>query len=228
MNPSQHTPMTLRFAINLGNSALAYKIGQEKLGGISVALAERVALRIGREAEFCAYESAAGVVGDADANKWDVAFLAVDPLRQDILRFTEPFLTLDATIMVPENSRIKSVEQIDHSGNVINVEKGAVYDLFLTRHLKHATLQRYSTSQESVDMFVFGQGDMVAGLRQELPQRVAENKRFRVLPDSFAKVSHAICVSKEKIFLFNDIENIMNEWLQHDVVRSLIQEYVTA
>lgn len=159
---SHNKPSRLRFAINLGNAALAHLGETGKPAGITVELSHRLATRWGVSAEFVPYPAAGKVVADAGGEHWDIAFLAIDPAREATLRFTSPYITIQGTALVSVDSPCQSVADMDRPATTINVGQNAAYDLWLTRHLQHASLHRLPSSQEAIDAFLAGEGDMVA------------------------------------------------------------------
>ncbi len=143
----------LRFAINLGNAVLARQTAAGEPAGITVELARRIAADMAKEAQFITYPTAGKVVEDAENGVWDIAFLAVDPKREETLRFTQPYITIQGTALVKAQSPWQSVAQMDKPGVVINVGRGAAYDLYLTRELDHATLNRLSHRRRRLKPF---------------------------------------------------------------------------
>ena len=81
----------LRVAINTGNRALVQQDGSN-LTGVSPALAERLAQEIGARMEPVVYSGAGKVFDDAHLDKWDVGFLAIDPMRAEKIAFTRPYI----------------------------------------------------------------------------------------------------------------------------------------
>jgi polar amino acid transport system substrate-binding protein len=63
--------------------------GDRRAAGIPE-LSHRLAQRWGVVAEFVTYPAAGKVVADAGGERWDIAFLAIDPAREATLRFTSP------------------------------------------------------------------------------------------------------------------------------------------
>lgn len=139
---SHNKPSRLRFAINLGNAVLAHLGETGKPAGITVELSHRLATRWGVSAEFVPYPAAGKVVADAGGEHWDIAFLAIDPAREATLRFTSPYITIQGTALVSVDSPCQSVADMDRPATTINVGQNAAYDLWLTRHLQHASLHR--------------------------------------------------------------------------------------
>lgn len=177
----------LRFAINLGNPVLTILSPDGSPGGITVELAKKLATESQREARLVTWPTAGQVVDAALMDQWDIAFLAIDPAREDKLRFTPSYVTIESSLMVKKESKIQSVQEMDREGSVINVGKGAAYELYLIRTLKHATLRQYATSQDAIQAFINGEGDMVAGIRQPLEKAARDNPQFRIYPIVLAR-----------------------------------------
>jgi polar amino acid transport system substrate-binding protein len=152
-------------------------------GGITAELAKNWP-RNAVASAFVTWPTAGKVVDAALQDQWDIAFLAIDPAREDKLCFTPPYVTIESSVLVRNDSDIHSVQEMDRPGVTINVGKGAAYELYLIRTLRHATMQQYATSQEAIRAFIAGEGEMVAGIRQPLAS-VAREHPFRLLPDSF-------------------------------------------
>src|SRR5262245_25545772 len=125
----------LRTAINFGNIVLAQKdpvSGEPR--GVSAELAREVAKRLGVPIEFITFD-AAGKVFDA-LGRWDIAFLAIDPVRAAGIDFTAPYVIIEGAYVVPADSPLKTVEDVDREGVRVAVARASAYDLYLTRALK--------------------------------------------------------------------------------------------
>lgn len=218
----------LRFAINLGNAVLTKELPDGRPGGITVELAHRIAAEWGRTAQFKTYPTAGKVVDDAQKGIWDIAFLAVDPQREEVLLFTQPYIQIQGTVLVNESSPWQSVAQMDKTGVVINVGKGAAYDLYLRRQLKNATLNRLSSSQAAIDAFLNGEGDMAAGIRQPLERTAAQNTGYRVLPDNFGQINQAICVPRGNEQHYQDLVALLTLWQAEGSIQQIIDRELGA
>ncbi|MGR8897466.1 ABC transporter substrate-binding protein [Klebsiella variicola] len=209
---SENTSSRLRFAINLGNAVLAHLGETGEPAGLTVELSHRLATRWGVTAEFVPYPAAGKVVADAGGDHWDIAFLAIDPAREATLRFTPPYITIQGTALVRAGSPCQSVADMDRPATTINVGQNAAYDLWLTRHLQHASLNRLPSSQEAIDAFLAGEGDMVAGIRQPLEATARQHAGVRVLADNFTEIQQAICVARADVAGFNAVNDALSEW----------------
>ncbi len=133
----------VRAAINLGNQVLAQKdpaTGEPK--GITPDLARELGKRLGVPVQLVPFDAAGKVFEAAKSGQWDIAFLAIEPVRAAEIEFTEPYVIIEGTYLVHVNSPLKSVGDVDRAGIKIAVGRGAAYDLYLTRTLKNATLIR--------------------------------------------------------------------------------------
>src|SRR5690625_2465245 len=90
----------------------------------------------------------------------------------------------------------RTVQELDREGMRIGVGKGAAYALCLSRHLEHASLVSGGRSPDAIRLFVEGEADCAAGVRQPLEAYAAAHEGYRVLPDSFTSIQQAMAVPK--------------------------------
>jgi polar amino acid transport system substrate-binding protein len=187
----------LRAAINFGNPVLAQKdpaTGQAR--GVSVDLAREVARRAGVPLEIVPYDAAGKVFADARTGAWDIAFIALDPQRANDVDSTAPYVVIEGTYLVPHDSPLRAVEDVDRDGIRVAVGRGSVYDLFLTRSLKHAQLVRAPTSPEAPGLFLAQKLEAAAGIRQQLLQAARDHPGLRVMPGRFMVIEQAMALPK--------------------------------
>ena len=185
---------TLRAAINYGNTVLAQK--DPKTGearGVSVDLARELAWRLQVPLDVVPYDAAGKATADARNNRWDVAFFAIDPKRAEDVAFTAPYVIIEGVYAVRSDGPIRSNDEVDRAGVRVAVNKGAAYDLFLTRSLKHATLVR---AEESFDLFLREGLEAVAGVKQGVVRFVEASPVARLLPGRFMEIQQAMCLPK--------------------------------
>lgn len=85
---------------------------------------------------------------------WRVAFLAIEPVREQQIAFSAPYVAIKGTYLVAADSALTQVAQLDAPGKRIAVGQGAAYDLYLSRTVQHAELVRAPTSAAAVDWFI--------------------------------------------------------------------------
>lgn len=188
----------LRAAINYGNPVLAQK-GQDGLPkGVSVALAKALAEELGVRLEMVTFDAAGKVFAALEDSIWNIAFLAIEPVREQQIAFSEPYVIIEGTYLVAAHSPFKRVQDLDQSGLRIAVGRGAAYDLFLSRTLQQAQLERAETSASAVDLYREQHLDAAAGVRQPLEQVAAGNPAYRVLEDAFTSIRQAMAVPRQR------------------------------
>jgi len=185
----------LRAAINFGNIVLAQKdpaSGEPR--GVSAELAREVAKRLGLPIEFASFD-AAGKVFDA-LGTWDIAFVAIDPVRAAGIDFTAPYVIIEGAYVVPADSPLKTVEDVDREGVRVAVARASAYDLYLTRALKHAALVRETNGPEALEMFRRDRLEAAAGVKQPIVAFAKEHPDTRVIPGRFMVIEQAMGTSK--------------------------------
>ncbi|HEX3637804.1 MAG TPA: transporter substrate-binding domain-containing protein [Paraburkholderia sp.] len=189
----------LRAAINLGNTVLAQRsAGNGELGGVSVDLARELATRLGVEVKFVTYEAAGKVFEALASHAWDVAFLAIDPARGEQIAFTPPYVLIEGAYMVREASPLQRSEQVDRNAVRVSVGAGSAYDLYLTRTLKEARIERHASAAEAFEAFIAQGFDAAAGVRQVVSRYASTHEGLRVLEDSFMTIRQAMGVPKDR------------------------------
>lgn len=188
---------TMRAAINIGNPILASRNESNgELYGVSVDLARELGDRLGVPVELVCYTAAGKVVDAVVANEWDVAFVAVDPIRGANIVQTAPYVVIEGAYMVATDSPVLRNEEVDREGVRVVVGKGSAYDLFLTRELKHAEIVRAPTSPSVVATMVEQKLEVAAGVRQQLESDAAQREGLRMLDGRFMVINQAMGTPK--------------------------------
>ena len=157
--PAAHADLAptgrLRAAINLGNPVLAQRdsaTGEPR--GVSVDLARELGRRLALPVELITYDAAGQVFEALKTGAWDIAFLAIDPARATEIAFTAPYVVIEGTYLVPAESPLRTIEDVDREGVRVAVGDKSAYDLYLTRTLKRAQLVRAPTSPAAIELFL--------------------------------------------------------------------------
>jgi polar amino acid transport system substrate-binding protein len=188
---------TLRAGINLGNGVVAARDPQSgEVRGIAVSLAHELGRRLGVPVELVVFNQARMVVDAVKDKQWDVTFLAIDPLRAEVIDFTAPYAEIEGKYAVPPGSPLKKLADVDREGVRISVVARSNYDLFLTRSIKRATLVRSETTQGSADAFANRQTDAIGGVRQRVEDAVKQLPGATMLDGAFMSIRQAIATPK--------------------------------
>ena len=175
---------TLKAAINFGNPVLAQRpVAGGEAGGVSVALAKALGRELGVPVKLVFYNEAGRVPAALKDNAWDVAFLAIDPVRAKEIGFTAAYVEIEGVYLVTAASPLHAVDE---------VATGSAYDLYLTRALKHAELVRFVDTAAATEAFETQHLDALAGVKQPLVGYVAAHPGTRLLPGRFMAIDQAM------------------------------------
>lgn len=186
---------TLRIAVFTGNPVIGSKgkVPGEVLG-TTVTLGRQLAAQAGVPAQVIEYTAVGKMVEEARNNAWDIAVVAFDPARRNVVDFAPPHMVVDLTYIVAPGKDITSIPNADRAGVRIVAARGAATALTLKRELKNATLVEADTEAAAFDMLRAGQVDALAqnrflllGLAERLPGA-------RVLEDKFAAAEMTIII----------------------------------
>ncbi len=189
----------LRAVINLGNPILASRDAQTGGAvGVSVDLSVELARRLGVAAEFIVVEKAADSVAAVNEGRADIGFFAIDPARGAEISFTAPYLLIEGSYLVRNDSPLSVNEEVDRPGTRVVVGKGSAYDLFLSRELKAAEIVRAPSSPDVVPAFLEQGLEVAAGVRQQLEMDAARLPGLRLLPGRFMVIQQAMGLAKPR------------------------------
>jgi polar amino acid transport system substrate-binding protein len=183
----------LHASINLGNPILAHRDAvTSEAGGVSVDLARALGHELNLEVELILFEKAALSVDAVRSDQADIGFFAVDPARSEGLRFTAPYVLIEGSYLIPESSALRDNAEVDRPGNHVAAGQGSAYDLFLSRELQAAQLERVADTPAVLQALKAGRVEVAAGIRQVLEGWATDDPSLRVLPGRFMVIEQAI------------------------------------
>jgi polar amino acid transport system substrate-binding protein len=183
----------LRAALNMGNPILASSnTSAESPAGVTVDLSREFAARLGVKAVLGLYKTAAEARLAVANGEADIGFMAIDAERAAGIHFTEAYVEIIGSYVVPASSHITSNDEVDRPGHDVVVGAQSAYDLFLTRELKHAKLVRVPLSEQVVREMVQGGYAVGAGIRQQLETAVLDYPDTRILEGGFMVIRQAV------------------------------------
>lgn len=184
---------TLRASINLGNPILANRdAATGEPVGVSVDLARALAGWLGVGIELRVFDKAAQSVDAVKNEQADIGFFAVDPARSEGLRFTAPYVLIEGSYLVRDDSPLRDNDGVDRTGARIAVGSGSAYDLFLTRVITRAEIIRVANADAVRAALTSGQVEVAAGIRQLLEGWAQADTHLRMLPGRFMVIQQAM------------------------------------
>src|SRR4030095_8310166 len=224
---SELTPTgKLRVGINFSNELLTDPTTKKdpEPRGIALDLARELARRLGAPAEFHRYASAGATADSVRTGAWDVAFLGAEPQRAAEMDFNAPYLEIEATYLVPPDSPLRKIEDVDRAGNRIAISEKSAYDLYLSRNLKHAQLVRIKGADEVFDTFVRDKLEALASLKPRLVDETKKLPGSRILDGRFTAVQQAVCTPKGRDAAANYLQEFVEDVKASGLVARIIEK----
>src|SRR5712691_7455080 len=107
----------LRVGLILSNPVLVTKDpGTGELRGVTVDLGRSLAASLGAQFEPISYTNPAALTQSFGKNEWDIAFIGLDPTRAAVVDFSQPYMEVENSYLVPANSRIRTIADADQPG----------------------------------------------------------------------------------------------------------------
>ena len=221
----------LRAGINMANFLLV--TGRRDDGapqGVAPDMASAVAERLGVEVVYVPYETPGQLADEATNGVWDVGLIGAEPARAEHIVFSAAYVEIEATYLVPADSPIQAIDDVDRPGVRIAVAARSAYDLYLTRNIQHAELLRVAGLNASYDLFVNDKLDALAGLRPRLISDVEKLPGARLLDGKFTAVQQAIGTPRDRgaaaAFLRDFVEEakasgLVGQFIERHQVRGL-------
>lgn len=200
----------LRAGINLSNFLLVTgKDDQDQHVGVSPGIAKSLAEALSVPLQLVPFPGP-GKLADAIVDDvWDVANIACE----------------QATYLVPAGSQINSIEEVDRPGVRIVTKARGAYDLWLTDHIKQATILRAPSIEESFQLFKNENCEVLSGLRPRLMQDRERLDGTRVLLGSFTVIKQCIGCRKDLPEAAEFLDQFVDKARHSGLIEGLIQEH---
>jgi polar amino acid transport system substrate-binding protein len=183
----------LRAGINMSNFLLV--TGRSASGdpdGVSPGLARAIADRLGVPVQYVPFPNPGELADEAGKDVWDIGLIGAEPARAEKIAFTAAYAEIEATYLVPPNSPLTRIADVDRPSVRIAVTARSAYDLWLERNIKQATLVRSNSLDAAFDQFVAEKLEALAGLRPRLLSDVGKLPGARILEGQFTAVQQAV------------------------------------
>lgn len=215
----------LRAGINLSNFLLV--TGKTHSGdpmGVSPRMAAEVASRLGVAVDYVTFKTPGELADAAGDDVWDIGLIGAEPARAERIDFTTAYAEIEATYLVPEDSPLRSIDDVDRPGIRIAVPARAAFELWLTDNIQHAELHR-AVGRQAFEDFVSMRLDALAGLRAGLVNDVETLPGARILDGKFTSVQQAIGVPKGRAEAAAYLQGLVSELKGSGFVGALIDAY---
>jgi polar amino acid transport system substrate-binding protein len=192
---------TLRAAYLQGNPAQAVQDpATGEVRGASADIARELARQADVPVAILPVQGVQGVIDAVRTGKADIGFIAYEPSRAGTVEFSQTYMLVGQTFIVPEASPIRSVADIDQTGRRIGAGRSDSIGLYLMRTLSRAAFVDCPDDGfvEGRRMLAAGEIDAFGANRQRLTTAARDMRGYRVLPDNLYGVPQTIIVPKGK------------------------------
>jgi polar amino acid transport system substrate-binding protein len=203
---------TLCVGINMSNFLLTRTDpASGEPAGVAVDMGRELGRRLGVAVQILPYENPGKLADAAKTGAWDVGFIGAEPQRAQEIDFTAAYVEIESTYLVPPDSSIQTIEEVDRPGVRIAITERSAYDLYLTRNLKHAELVRDKGFDNVFRRFVDEKLDALAGLRPRLIIDQGNLPGSRILEGNFTSVQQAAGTPKGRPSGFEYLEAFIED-----------------
>ena len=216
----------LRAGINMSNFLLVTgKTPEGNPEGVSPDMARAVADRLGVALALVPFKTPGELADAALEDLWDIGNIGAEPERAKNIAFTAAYVEIEATYLVPADSPIQSIEEVDRDGVRIAVSARSAYELWLSDNIKRAQLVLAEGLGGSFDTFVEQKLEALAGLRPRLVDDVKKLPGARILDGQFTAVQQAIGTKPERTAGAEFLRDFVEEVKASGFVASLIEKH---
>ena len=187
-----------------------------EMKGVGYEIGKELARRLGIPYEPVIYKTPKLLVDDIESDNWDVAFIARSSSREEIMKFSETYLSLEQGFLVPADSPIKSMNEVDRPGIRVGVPSGGSVISRVAGILSDEKLVEIGMPQ-AADLISSGAVDVFSANKGNLFQISDQLPGSRVLDGYFTVDEFALGIPigrKIKMSLVNEfIEEIKEQGL---------------
>ena len=216
----------LRAGINMSNFLLV--TGSTPEGdpdGVSPDMARAVAERLGVPLKLVPFKTPGELADAAVEDLWDIGNIGAEPERAKTIAFTPAYVEIEATYLIPAESPIQSIDEVDRDGVRIAVSARSAYELWLSDNIRHAELVLAQGIDASINTFVEQKLEALAGLRPRLVDDVKKLPGAHILDGKFTAVQQAIGTRPDREAGAAFLRDFVEEAKASGFVASLIDKH---
>jgi polar amino acid transport system substrate-binding protein len=216
----------LRAGINMSNFLLVS--GTSPSGdpvGVAPDMARAIAERLGVPVAYRKFPRPGELADAAEDNLWDIGLIGAEPARAKLIAFSPAYVEIASTYLVPAGSPLTRVEEVDRPGIRIAVTARTAYELWLSRHIRHAELVKSESLDAALEQFVAEKLDALAGLKPRLLKDVQNLPGARILDGQFSAVQQAIGTLRTRAASAAFLRDFVEEAKASGLVARLIERH---
>lgn len=205
-----------------------------EITGIDVEIASAIADKLGLklEVEDMNFDS---IITAVQGGKIDVgvAGMTVTEDRLKSVNFTESYATGVQVIIVKEDSKITSVDDLfaEGSKHTVGVQSGTTGDIYCTEDIEDeglGTVEKYNKGADAVQALLSGKIDCVVIDNEPAKEFVNANKGLKILDTEYVTEDYAIAVKKGNDKLTEKINGALKELKEDGTIQGILDKYISA
>ena len=217
----------LRVGIGVGQAMSAFWTVRDPSGqprGVTVALGQALAQKLGVPLELVAYNSSSEVVDAGERSQWDASFIPFDAERAKKIDFGPNYYLFTSTYMVPAGSTIRTIAEVDRAGIRVGGVANTTTLRSAERSLKQAQIVGAGSMEEVVGLLRDGKVDAIGFGREALEGLLPKLPGARLLDGHFHATGAAVAVPKGKPAALAYLTSFIEEAKASGVVRKALDE----
>ena len=191
-------------------------------GAMGTEISRHLATYLDAEMQIVGYPTPAAAVDGLNTGSSHLAFMGIEPARAVELDFSPPVFEFDYTLLVPANSKIARVADIDRPDIRIAVVRTHASTLALRRIVTQAELVGFDLPDASFHAFESGACDAMAFPRDVLLEYSRRLPGSRVLEDAYGTNRVGVAIPKGH----PDWLNFLREFVQSAKASGLIERFI--
>lgn len=168
----------------------------QQMKGVAFDLGNAMAQSLKVPFEPVVYPSVGALLDGMKSGQWDVTFIVFSPEKETEFDFAPAHLESELGYLVPKDSRIATIADVDRPGVRIAVPAKGQGDVILTSSIKQAVLVRSAGLAAGLELVKSGKADAFAALKPSLYELSAQVPGSRVLDGRFASERVAMAIPK--------------------------------
>jgi polar amino acid transport system substrate-binding protein len=164
--------------------------------GLAYDLGGELAKRLGVPIDYVRFQRVADIVTAIHDGQVDFTVTNATPARASEVTFTQPVLAIELGFLVPANSPIGKVEDIDKPGVKIGVTKGSTSERTLPAKFKNATVVPAESVKIAIAMFGSSEIDLYATNKPTLFEMSDQMPGAKILDGNWGAEHMAIAIPR--------------------------------
>ena len=187
---------TLRVGIYPGSPTSMVTDAAGKPHGLAYDLGGELAKRLGVGVDYVRFQRVADIVAAIHDSQVDFTVTNATPARASEVSFSQPVLSIELGYLVPANSPITEVKDIDRPGVKIGVTKGSTSERTLPAKFRSATIVPAESVKVAIAMFGRGEIDLYATNKPTLFEMSDQMPGAKILDGNWGAEHMAIAIPK--------------------------------